>query len=111
MSDRPLFIEDGYTQTETIDAGPFYKGIKVKFRPCVGAARAEYLDAAADLNAAKQRPVTDAMLAKHVLEINGEGPYTAEQFATMHDVVHQAIQELVASLGAYNGRSEAQAKN
>lgn len=112
---KPVFIDDGYTETADLEYG-----VSVKFRPCVGCARAEFFDSLpadddGNVKATPYRKASNEFLVKYVQELDGKsGPFTPEQFDTIPDDLFEQIRKAVFRMEKMaNGETteEADAKN
>lgn len=112
---KPVFIDDGYT--ETVD---LQYGVSLKFRPCVGCARAEFFDALpsdeqGNVKYTPYRKASNEFLSTYVLAIGeNQGPFTAEQLDQVPDDLFDEIRKKVFRMdhtASGDTSEEADAKN
>lgn len=103
-----LFIDDGYTAAKTLPAAPgLHPEVQVRYRPCLARVRTEH-QYAAQVGAEKVAEFEDKLIAKHVVDLNGE-PLDAAKAARVKPLLRGKLLDLI--LG-YAGETEAaDAKN
>lgn len=92
-----LFLDDGYTQTQTVPARPgFHPAAEVVYRPALARVRHDYGAAAATKDAAKIEAFEADLCAKHVVTINGDAIDKAKA-GRLHPLVRADLVDLILS--------------
>lgn len=106
-----LFIQDGYTRTQTLPAVPgLHPEVRVAYRPALARERHAYAAKLATRDAAQADQHECDLIVRHVAELNGQPPAAwRDKVAKLVPAVRQQLLDLV--LGYSAAQEAADAKN
>lgn len=106
-----LFINDGYTQSQTIPARPgFHPAAEVVYRPALARVRHDYGVLATAKDAAKIDGFEADLCAKHVVTLN-DAAIDKAKAGTLHPLVRADLVDLILSFAPGAVPVEADAPN
>lgn len=106
-----LFLDDGYTQTQTVPARPgFHPAVEVVYRPALARVRHDYGVLAGAKDAAKIDAFEADLCAKYVVTLNGD-PLDKGKAGRLHPLVRADVVDLILSFAPGSVPVEADGPN
>jgi hypothetical protein len=110
MTDESIFLDDGYTASQTVPGQPgLHPELRVTYRPCLGRERLNYRAKLAGGDPASIDAYEIAALVQYKVTVNGTALTSKEQTAKLRPAVRAILLDLV--FGYAPEEESADAKN